>query len=416
MITSAIWPKSDYSRAPYRLYHDPAIYKLEQERIFQGPTWSLIGLEAEIPRPGDFRTSYIGEVPIVFNRDSAGGIKAFVNLCSHRGALVRREVSGNATDHTCIYHQWCFAHDGSLLGVPFRRGVNGKGGYDKNFDPADRGLRKVKVDSVFGVLFATLSDEAEPIEQYLGEAILGFMKRIFDRPVKVLGYHRQRIRGNWKGFAVNPRDNYHAGLLHDFFRIFGLDRPTQVGGATMDARHRHCVTWGRAESDTEEFAQEQYGKNDGLDLAEPAIVEFRRERADDLNLAIVSLFPNCVVAQIANSFATRQIRVRGPGEYEIFQTILGYADDSPDMTRHRLRQANLVGPAGLVSMEDGEACEIQHRATKGLSDDPSAAEFLELGGGGEIGDRDYRVTDVTVRGFWSYYAEVLGIEPEGAVR
>src|SRR6266568_9599259 len=50
------WPRSDYSRVPYWLYHDPEIYELEQERIFKGPTWSLIGLEAEIPNPGDFRT------------------------------------------------------------------------------------------------------------------------------------------------------------------------------------------------------------------------------------------------------------------------------------------------------------------------------------------------------------------------
>ncbi len=51
------WPRPDYSRVPYWLYHDPAIYDLEQERIFKGPTWSLIGLEAEIPNPGDFRTT-----------------------------------------------------------------------------------------------------------------------------------------------------------------------------------------------------------------------------------------------------------------------------------------------------------------------------------------------------------------------
>jgi anthranilate 1,2-dioxygenase large subunit len=93
--------------------------------------------------------------------------------------------------------------------------------------------------------------------------------------------------------------------------------------------------------------------------------------------------------------------------------MLGYADDPPEMTRHRLRQANLVGPAGLVSMEDGEAIEIVHRATK---PDPDRSSVIELGGAGVISDRDYRVADVPLRGFWSYYAELLGIEPPGAVR
>src|SRR5262249_32394232 len=123
-----------------------------------------------------------------------------------------------------------------------------KGGYGKDFDLKNHGLTKVHIGNVNGVLFGTMSEAAEPLNEYLGEAMLGFIRRVFERPVRVLGYHRQRIRGNWKGFAENTRDNYHASLLHDFFRTFGLDRPTQPGGATMDKRHRHCVTWGRTEN------------------------------------------------------------------------------------------------------------------------------------------------------------------------
>ena len=416
MVTSSIWTTSDYSRVPYLFYHDPSIYEVEQRRLFGGPTWNLIGLEAEVPNAGDFRASYIGETPIIFNRDADGELKAFVNRCSHRGAKVRRELAGNAKDHICIYHQWCYKADGSLVGVPFRRGMNGKGGYGKDFDQRALGLPKVRIVSIGGALFGTLSDDAEPLEDYLGEAMLGFIRRIFSRPVKVLGYHRQRIRGNWKGFAENTRDNYHASLLHDFLRTFGLDRPTQIGGATMDARHRHCVTWGRAESSNDAARKAYAGAkvaSANLELAEASMVAFRPDRNDDINVAIVSLFPNCVIAQISNSMATRQIRPRGPGEFEVFQTLIGYADDSPEMDLHRLRQANLVGPAGFVSMEDGEAIEIVHRGTKAS---PDACQLLELGGGGEISDRDYRVNDVPVRGFWSYYSELLDIEPAGAVR
>ena len=154
-------------------------------------------------------------------------------------------------------------------------------------------------------------------------------------------------------------------------------------------------------------------RNDFLALQEPALVAFHRERADKLNLAVTSVFPAAVFVQISNSLAIRQIRPRGVDEVEVFQTMIGYQDDPPEMTPHRLRQANLVGPAGLVSMEDGEAIEIAHRASK---PDPDRTSVIELGGGGVISDRDYRVTDVPLRGFWSYYAELLGIEPEGAVR
>jgi len=417
MVTAAIWPALDYSRVPYRLYHDPEIHVREQERIFCGPVWNFLGLAVEIPNPGDFRASYVGETPVIFNRDESGAVRAFVNRCAHRGALVRRELSGNAANHICIYHQWCYGLDGRLTAIPFRRGIRGKGGLDPSFDMRAHGLRPLRVGEVSGAVFGTLDEDAEPLEDYLGMPILEQLRRLFDRPVKVLGYNRQRIRGNWKLYAENTRDNYHASLLHEFLVTFGLDRSTQVGGVRMDARHRHNITWAEADSDDEELAHQAYGnagvRSNFLSLQEPALVTFRPERADRLNIAITSVFPSAVFVQISNSLAVRQIRPRGIDEVEVFQTMLGYADDTPEMTLHRLRQANLVGPAGLVSMEDGEAIELAHHASKA---DPDRATVIELGGAGVISDRDYRVTDVPLRGFWSYYAELLGIEPEGAVR
>ncbi|HLY47068.1 MAG TPA: Rieske 2Fe-2S domain-containing protein [Stellaceae bacterium] len=417
MLDAAIWPALDYSRVPYRLYHDAAIYEREQERIFRGPTWNFLGLDAEIPNAGDFRSTYVGDTPVVVNRDASGEIRAFVNRCAHRGALVRRELSGNAASHTCIYHQWCYGLDGGLTSIPFRRGIRGKGGMDPSFEMAAHGLQRLRVSAVNGLVFGTLAADAEPLEDYLGAPVLAQLHRLFDRPVTVLGYNRQRIRANWKLYAENTRDNYHASLLHEFLVTFGLDRSTQVGGVTMDARHRHNITWAEADSDTPEIAQAAYGdarvRSNYLTLQEPELVRFRRERADPLNLAVTSVFPGAVFVQISNSLAVRQIRPRGVDQVEIFQTMFGYADDPPDMALHRLRQANLVGPAGLVSMEDGEAIEIAHRASRS---DPGATSIIELGGGGVISDRDYRVTDVPLRGFWSYYAELLGIAPAGAVR
>ena len=275
----------------------------------------------------------------------------------------------------------------------------------------------MRVGAVGSAIFGTLAEDAEPLEDFLGTPITAQLKRLFARPVKVLGYNRQRIRANWKLYAENTRDNYHASLLHEFLVTFGLDRSTQKGGVTMDGRHRHNITWAEADSDSDDFARETYAnarvRNDFLSLQEPDLVAFRREHDDNLNLVVTSVFPSSVFVQISNSLAVRQIRPRGVDEFEVFQTMLGYADDPPEMTRHRLRQANLVGPAGLVSMEDGEAIEIVHRATK---PDPDRSSVIELGGAGVISDRDYRVTDVPLRGFWSYYAELLSIEPPGAVR
>ena len=185
---------------------------------------------------------------------------------------------------------------------------------------------------------------------------------------------------------------------------FGLDRSTQVGGVTMDARHRHNITWAEADSDTDEFAREAYAgarcATTGPDaLQEPRSSPYGPSRRQ-LNLAVTSVFPGCVFVQITNSLAIRQIRPRGVDEVEVFQTMHRLRGRPAEMTAHRLRQANLVGPAGLVSMEDGEAIEIVHRASKPGPD--GERTVIELGGGGVISDRDYRVTDVPLRGFWSY--------------
>ena len=185
----------------------------------------------------------------------------------------------------------------------------------------------------------------------------------------------------------------------------------------MDARHRHNITWAEADSDTAEFAREAYAgarvRNDYLSLKAPAMVAFHPEHGDKLNLAVTSVFPSAVFVQISNSLAIRQIRPRGVDEFEVFQTMIGYEDDPPEMTLHRLRQANLVGPAGFVSMEDGEA--TRDRAPR-LESGPGSRDNYRAGR--RRGDFRPRLPGQrrAVARFWSYYAELLGIEPAGAVR
>jgi anthranilate 1,2-dioxygenase large subunit len=411
------FPRADYSRVPFRLYHDPEIYRQEQERIFKGPCWSLVGLEAELPDPGDFRTSFLGELPILVTRDAEGAVHVLVNRCAHRGALVRRESCGNALEHVCIYHRWCYAPDGRLMGLPFRKGLKGKGGMSEDFRIEEHGLTALRVAIYAGVIFASFSQEAEPLEDYLGPVFRSHLDRLFSKPIRILGYQRQRIYGNWKLYLENTRDTYHGSLLHEFQSTFGLSRVTQEGGVTMDARHRHNLTWSKIGTDSEAEFNSLYKDNKvrtgTLRLNAPQLVEYRPEFEDGISLAICSIFPNATIHQIGNSLGARQLRTFGPGEFELVFTLFGYADDSEEMTQHRLLQANNVGPAGLISMEDGEAIEITHRGSAGA---PEGHSVIEMGGRGPIRNLDHRVNDVPCRGLWSYYGELMGLEPPGALR
>ena len=200
------WERDDYSRVPYWLYHDEQVYMREMERIFRGPVWNYLCLAAELPNPGDYRTVWIGDTSVVVNRDATGAIYAFVNRCAHRGAMIVRKPYGNATEHVCIYHRWCYSPEGELIGIPFRRGLNGEGGMPKEFDAKAVSPKRLRLVNYHGMLFGTFSEHCETIEQYLGEFGTGLVQRFLHKPICILGYSRQLIQGNWKLYAENLRD------------------------------------------------------------------------------------------------------------------------------------------------------------------------------------------------------------------
>jgi anthranilate 1,2-dioxygenase large subunit len=268
------------------------------------------------------------------------------------------------------------------------------------------------------MIFGTFSDATEPLESYLGPLLVEHVGEIFGKPIKLLGYQRQRVFANWKLYLENVRDAYHASLLHEFNRTFGLSRLTQTSGGHMDARHRHCMLFQYKGSDAEDEARKAY-KDDGVQrgdymtLKDNSLVQHIRENRSGISTRIISIFPNAVVHQIANSLGLRRVRTRGVAELEIEFILFGYQDDDEAMTAHRVNQANMVGPSGLISMEDGEALELVQRAT---SPDPEGQGVVQMGGTGALVDLDTRVNEIPVRGFWSYYSELLGIEPKGAQR
>jgi salicylate 5-hydroxylase large subunit len=97
-----------------------------------------------------------------------------------------------------------------------------------DFKLSDHGLTKLKVAERGGAVFASFDAEVEPFEDFLGPEVLPWFDRVFNgRPLKLLGYNRQRIPANWKLMQENIKDPYHPGLLHTWFVTFGLWRADQ---------------------------------------------------------------------------------------------------------------------------------------------------------------------------------------------
>lgn len=401
-----VWPVSDGTRVPYEIYTSKDIYDREQERIFRGPFWHYVALEAEIPAPGDFKTSFVGDTPVIVSRDQDGGLHVFVNRCAHRGSTVRREASGNATEHRCVYHQWCYDSRGDLVSVPYRRATTAFGGYPPDFQMTGHGLRKLRVASRNGMMFATFDPAAPDLEDFLEPPLLAAIDRLFARRVKVLGHMRQRIRGNWKLYVENTRDPYHAPLLHGFHATFGTYRSNQAGFRGHDKARAHSAGGKYGHDFAKPASADAIGDDNFIAsyaLADQSLMEGRPDFNDNISLAITSIFPSVVLQQIMNTLATRQIRPKAPDDFELYWTYFGYEDDTEETTAFRLKQANLVGPAGLISMEDGEAVELIQRA---IVRDGKDCAFLEFGREGTDPDKDTKGEDA-VRAFWRYYQGIM---------
>jgi salicylate 5-hydroxylase large subunit len=403
------WPTDDASRVPLWVYSDRANYQRELDRIFYGPHWHYIGVDVEVPEFGDYKRTKIGERSVLMVRDRDGSINALLNSCAHRGTEVCQKTFGSSEALICPYHQWTYDLQGNLQGVPFRNGVKGQGGFPDDFDPAQHGLKRLKTETVNGAVFATFDDTAPPFAEYIGPVMMKYMTRVFSgKKLRVIGYQRQKLRGNWKLYMENIKDPYHATLLHVFLVSFGIYRIDQIGVTEQDERTgAHCVFASiRNKRDEADGAEEMQSYKPDYELQDPRMVIPVPEFPDDISIMIQTLFPGLIVQQQTNSLQLRYIIPLGPDEFELAWTYLGYDDDDEEMTMRRLRHANLTGPAGYVSVDDSEVMEF---SGAGVRPNPGNAAVLELDGRDPTPPPEkHMVTEAAIRGFYHHYRDVMG--------
>ena len=402
------WPQGGVTRIPFRLYTDKDIYAREQQRIFRGPVWNFLCLEIDIPNEGDYKTSVVGETPIIVTRDENGNVHAMVNRCSHKGALVCLKERGNAKMLTCIYHSWSFDLQGRLKGISFRNGLQGKGGMPQDFKPEAHGLELLRVEIFCGLVFGTFSEQTPTIENYLGPVMAKFIRRTLGKPLKPLGMHSQILHNNWKLYAENVRDSYHATLLHTFYTTFKINRLDMDGGILLAEDKWHHLSYVKRATlnEADEYAQgtihaARYDSN----LAGPQLLESWAEFDDGITHSIQAIFTNLAIQLTLNSLAVRFFVPRGIDKTELFWLYLGYKDDTEKQTTMRVMQGNLTGAAGLVSLEDGCINEFVQRGTRGSE---GVSGLAEMGGRGVESSDASRATETAIRGFWTGYRDIMG--------
>ena len=410
LVRDYVWPDNDLSVIPDWVYTDQFVYEREIERIFHGHTWNYVALEAEVPNPGDFIRSNVGPTPVVVARAHDGSVNVFENRCTHRASEFCRELSGSAKEFVCPYHQWTYDLKGNLIGIPFRRGVGGKGGMPLDFDADAHGLRRLAVTSHRGVVFASYAQDMESLADYLGPEVLREFEATFGgRKLKILGYYRHSLPGNWKLYHENLKDPYHATLLHTFLVTFGL---MVVGNRSMmlaDESGRHGVM-ASAKSDAKAISgdvkKEMRAFKEGLTLREARFMNFVEEFDSPWSVTMSTIWPNLIVQREMNTLGVRQIVPDGPHEFIMKWTMFGFEGDDEDMTRHRLRQGNLMGPAGFLGLEDNEAIKF---VQDGMRHVPDGSHLVKLDPQTPAGTADTLISESAIRAMYKHWREAMAL-------
>src|SRR5260221_2408524 len=299
------WPSNGLSEVPFRVYTDPEQYRLEQERIFKGPTWNYLCLAGEIPNPGDWVATTIGDVAIVVARGRDDAINAFVNRCARRGNLLCLTNKGHGKEITCIYHGWSYDLEGHLTGVAFERGVKRQGGMPPEFRKEEHHLQRLRVAELCGLVFGTFDTDVEDLETYLGPVVVGGIRRVLDgrAPATIIGRSTQILPNNWKLYAENTNDTYHASILHALLTTFRINRLSQPGSINIDESGGNHFSQAKMDyaAQDDEYKAAQLRSDTDLKLADNSIIDPVDEYGDQVSVQILTVFPNMVLQQIRNT-------------------------------------------------------------------------------------------------------------------
>jgi choline monooxygenase len=225
-------------------YRCAEFHALEQERVW-ARGWVCVGYTSQVRDPGDTFIATVAGQPLLLTRDKSGRLRAFYNVCRHRGSqLVAQE--GKHDVIRCPYHSWGYGLDGRLLGAPYFKGLDVPQEHQDHFEPCtardfrkeDYGLLPVAVDSWGCFVFVHLAAQPAPLAEWLGD----LPERFARHPLHELQLVRRRpftIHANWKLVAENFMEYYHLPWVHpELCNISGFKDHYRYQGPGMYAGMR----------------------------------------------------------------------------------------------------------------------------------------------------------------------------------
>ena len=404
---------SDKGLISRRIFIEQDIYEQELENIF-ARCWLFLCHESQIPKPGDFFATYMGEDPVLVWRDTGGKVNAFLNICRHRGNRLCRADAGNAASFTCAYHGWAYGNEGQLLGVP-----NSQDAYFGELDKNQWGLIPVaQLDNYKGLYFATFDPEAPPLLDYLGE-MTWYLDTFFDRReggIEVFGgAHRWVVPCNWKFPAENfGGDAYHVPWTHlsaikTGFST-GVTAKPSAGGTMVSPGNGHCLITVGANDIADPPLQEVLDYEQAI---RPEVERRLGPRANLINPIVGTVFPNFSMLR-ATSRTFRVWHPRGPDKIEIWSW--GYMDKAaPPEVREAIRLAAVQGfsPSGTFEQDDMDNWQECTQTCRGTVSRRVPVN-VQMGVGHDRFDEDlqawssdFRISESNHRSFYRRWSQLM---------
>ena len=191
-----------------RFYKDTSIFDLEKHNIFYN-SWIFIGHESQIPNKGDFFVYKLLDEEIIVLRNKENKVKAFFNVCRHRGSRVCLEEKGNTSRFSCPYHSWTYNLDGKLLAAKSLR---------EGIDKSKLGLHPCNIESASGMLLINLSDNPQSLKNLKSDLKEPFEMFGF-KDLKVAAHKNYPIASNWKLAVENYQECYHCAPAHPEYSL-----------------------------------------------------------------------------------------------------------------------------------------------------------------------------------------------------
>jgi len=349
-------PASPRPRAmPAWIYNHPEMTRLELERVLL-PSWRMLCHVSSLRHAGDYVTLDVGPESVLALRDRDGQIRAFHNVCRHRGARLLDGAGNCPGAITCPYHGWSYRHDGALLGLAARDTFPG-------LDKAEHGLRPVRTESAFGFVFVALAGNPPPVAQAWGSMAADFAPYRFEDMVPLGPITSETWNVDWKIAMDNYLESYHVPIGHPgLFRMFTPDYEDQAGVPGV----ARGVSWMR-DQPSPRWSEQRYQQVIGQ-------VSSHLPEANRRCWRFYSMLPNLGIDVMPEQMDFFQVLPAGPGKCTIRGGVFGLPDSSRAMRVARYLGARINRQ---VNDEDAWLCGRVQRGLASSGYTPGPLSELE---------------------------------------